>query len=141
MLTLSFCGVGGVVQSHFIVKPNLVLRLGWGFDNKMIFFWGNFNMGGNFSNMLYVITCCHNWHLTPTKTNEKISKFQPTLLTWYLKTLSSSFLTLQSVIHDISYTVIQILSGIGMLSWHRQIKLFVKIETIDFSCVWLLLER
>ena len=25
-------GVGGL-QSHFIVKPNLVLRLGWGFDN------------------------------------------------------------------------------------------------------------
>ena len=23
------------VQSHFVVKPNLVLRLGWGFDNKM----------------------------------------------------------------------------------------------------------
>ena len=22
------------VQSHFVVKPNLVLRLGWGFDNK-----------------------------------------------------------------------------------------------------------
>ena len=22
-----------MVQSHFIVKPNLVLRLGWGFDN------------------------------------------------------------------------------------------------------------
>ena len=21
------------MQSHFIVKPNLVLRLGWGFDN------------------------------------------------------------------------------------------------------------
>ena len=31
LLTLSFCG--GVVQSHFIVKPNLVLRLGCGFDN------------------------------------------------------------------------------------------------------------
>ena len=27
-------GWGGVVQSHFIVKPNLVLRLGRGFDNK-----------------------------------------------------------------------------------------------------------
>ena len=26
--------MGGVVQSHFIIKPNLVLRLGWGFDNK-----------------------------------------------------------------------------------------------------------
>ena len=29
-------GVGGVgcgVHSHYIVKPNLVLRLGWGFDN------------------------------------------------------------------------------------------------------------
>ena len=26
-------GWGGVVQSHFIVKPNHVLRLGWGFDN------------------------------------------------------------------------------------------------------------
>ena len=26
-------GWGGVVQSHFIVKPNIVLRLGWGFDN------------------------------------------------------------------------------------------------------------
>ena len=23
-----------MVQSHFIVKPNLVLRLGWGFDNE-----------------------------------------------------------------------------------------------------------
>ena len=23
-----------VVQSHFIVKPNLVLRLGWGFDKN-----------------------------------------------------------------------------------------------------------
>ena len=29
-------GVGGVgwgVHSHYIVRPNLVLRLGWGFDN------------------------------------------------------------------------------------------------------------
>ena len=28
-------GVGGVggLHSHYIVKPNLVLRLGWGFDN------------------------------------------------------------------------------------------------------------
>ena len=27
-------GVGGWgVHSHYIVKPNLVLRLGWGFDN------------------------------------------------------------------------------------------------------------
>ena len=26
-----------MVQSHFIVKPNLVLRLGWGFDNKDTF--------------------------------------------------------------------------------------------------------
>ena len=32
---LSLCGGGGVgggVHSHYIVKPNLVLRLGWGFD-------------------------------------------------------------------------------------------------------------
>ena len=27
--------VGWGVQSHFIVKPNLVLRLGWGFDNYL----------------------------------------------------------------------------------------------------------
>ena len=27
-------GWGGVVQGHFIVKPNHVLRLGWGFDNS-----------------------------------------------------------------------------------------------------------
>ena len=27
-------GGGWGVQSHFQVKPNLVLRLGWGFDNK-----------------------------------------------------------------------------------------------------------
>ena len=35
MLTLSLCGWGGVggLHSHYIVKPNLVLRLGWGFDN------------------------------------------------------------------------------------------------------------
>ena len=34
LLALSFCGAGWWgVQSHFIVKPNLVLRLGWGFDN------------------------------------------------------------------------------------------------------------
>ena len=26
-------GVGGL-HSHYIVKPNLVLRLGWGFDNN-----------------------------------------------------------------------------------------------------------
>ena len=26
-------GRGG--QSHFIVKPNLVLRLGWGVDNRI----------------------------------------------------------------------------------------------------------
>ena len=25
------------VQSHFMVKPNLVLRLGWGFDNNIDF--------------------------------------------------------------------------------------------------------
>ena len=24
----------GVVQSHFMVKPNLVMRLGWDFDNS-----------------------------------------------------------------------------------------------------------
>ena len=37
MLTLSFCGGGWVgVQSHFMVKPNLVLRLGWRFDNIII---------------------------------------------------------------------------------------------------------
>ena len=35
LLILSFCGVGWGVQSHFIVKPNLVLRLGWGFDNLL----------------------------------------------------------------------------------------------------------
>ena len=29
-------GVGWGVQSHYRVKPNLVLRLGWGFDNKMV---------------------------------------------------------------------------------------------------------
>ena len=30
------CGVGGwCLQSHFIVKPYLVLRLGWGFDNSL----------------------------------------------------------------------------------------------------------
>ena len=29
-----------MVQSHFIVKPNLVLRLGWGFDNSLeLFKW------------------------------------------------------------------------------------------------------
>ena len=37
------------VQSHFVVKPNLVLRLGWGFDNtgilhathtEIFFWWG-----------------------------------------------------------------------------------------------------
>ena len=28
-----FLWVGWVVQSHCIVKPNLVVRLGWGFDN------------------------------------------------------------------------------------------------------------
>ena len=35
MLTLSLCGVvvGWGLHSHYIVKPNLVLRLGWGFDN------------------------------------------------------------------------------------------------------------
>ena len=26
-----------MVQSHFIVKPNLVLRLDWGFDKKLIY--------------------------------------------------------------------------------------------------------
>ena len=35
LLTLSFSG-WVVVQSHFIVKPNLVLRLGWGFDKIYI---------------------------------------------------------------------------------------------------------
>ena len=28
-------GVGWCLQSHFIVKPNLVLRLGWGFDKNI----------------------------------------------------------------------------------------------------------
>ena len=40
MLTLSFCGwVGGVgwgLHSYYIVKPNLVLRLGWGFDKNLL---------------------------------------------------------------------------------------------------------
>ena len=31
---IEFVWVGGVVQSHFIVRPNLLLRLGWGFDNS-----------------------------------------------------------------------------------------------------------
>ena len=36
LLILSLCGgVGwGGLQSHFIVKPNLMLRLGWGFDKS-----------------------------------------------------------------------------------------------------------
>ena len=25
----------GGLHSHYIVKPNLVLRLGWGFDNRI----------------------------------------------------------------------------------------------------------
>ena len=29
-----FVGGGWVVHSHYIVKPNLVLKLDWGFDNK-----------------------------------------------------------------------------------------------------------
>ena len=29
-------GAGGL-QSHFVVKPNIVLRLGWGFDNSNIY--------------------------------------------------------------------------------------------------------
>ena len=33
-ILLTFSLWGWVVQSHFIVKPNLVLRLGWGFDNS-----------------------------------------------------------------------------------------------------------
>ena len=45
LLTLSFCGGGGgwggwgglwCFHSHFIVKPNLVLRLGWDFDNEEV---------------------------------------------------------------------------------------------------------
>ena len=47
MLTLSLCGG---VQSHFIVKPNLVLRLGWGFDNEKI---GNrFHVSSSDQNLL-----------------------------------------------------------------------------------------
>ena len=34
LLILSFCGGWVVFAKSFIVKPNLVLRLGWGFDNK-----------------------------------------------------------------------------------------------------------
>ena len=34
---IEFVWVG--VQSHFIVKPNLVLRLGWGFDKKERKMW------------------------------------------------------------------------------------------------------
>ena len=30
--------VGWGVHSHYIFKPNLVLRLGWGFDNKSGYF-------------------------------------------------------------------------------------------------------
>ena len=29
-------GVGWGLHSHYIVKPNLVLRLGWGFDNRFV---------------------------------------------------------------------------------------------------------
>ena len=30
-------GVGWGLHSHYIVKPDLVLRLGWGFDNSVFF--------------------------------------------------------------------------------------------------------
>ena len=36
LLILSLCGVvGWGVHSHYVVKPNLVLWLGWGFDKNM----------------------------------------------------------------------------------------------------------
>ena len=39
LLTLSFCGWGGVCTVIiYVVKPNLVLRLGWGFDNIQTLF-------------------------------------------------------------------------------------------------------
>ena len=36
MILSFFARVGWGVQSHFQVKPNLVLRLGWGFDNTLM---------------------------------------------------------------------------------------------------------
>ena len=36
MLSLCGGGVGWGLQSNFVVKPNLVLRLGWGFDNMYV---------------------------------------------------------------------------------------------------------
>ena len=33
LLTLSFCGGGGVCKVIFVSNPTVVLRLGWGFDN------------------------------------------------------------------------------------------------------------
>ena len=41
--------MGGGLHSHYIVKPNLVLRLGWGFDNCIFFlilgWWEPFQLG------------------------------------------------------------------------------------------------
>ena len=40
-------GVGGM-HSHYIVKPNLVLRLGWGFDNNYFvlkYIWKSLYLG------------------------------------------------------------------------------------------------
>ena len=47
-------GWGGVVQSGFIVKPNLVLRLGWGFDNFI-------KIGSVTAKILLTLSLCGGW--------------------------------------------------------------------------------
>ena len=50
--------VGGVVQSHFIVRPNLVLRLGWGFDNI---------------EASVIITKCSSWLVQPSSAELRLA--------------------------------------------------------------------
>ena len=52
-----FLGVGGVgwcLHSHSIAKPNLVLRLGWGFDNIAATACLNFAYGRYFLSILNI---------------------------------------------------------------------------------------
>ena len=52
------------MQSHFMVKPNLVLRLGWGFDN----------VNCNSSNIVYLVGCgrCRKQYIE--ETDRKLKK-------------------------------------------------------------------
>ena len=58
------------LQSHFMVKPNLVLRLGWGFDKN----WEKTGGGKNDENSGHYVIASRSAAPTPTDWNAACSR-------------------------------------------------------------------